>query len=68
MVVVIGGSVPKPCVWGGGVRRRSIWCADLSCLARSSKQTNEIDQGNQMDKPPATRREMVSGSVFSFDQ
>jgi hypothetical protein len=59
MVVVIGGSVLERCVRGGGVQKRSIWCAGLSCLSGSPNQTIEIDQGNQRDKPPATCREMV---------
>jgi hypothetical protein len=37
-------------------QRQSIWCAGLSCLSRSSNQTNEIDQKDQMNQiPPAPR-------------
>jgi hypothetical protein len=42
------------------IQRRSIWCAGLSGLARSSNHTHETDRRNQMHQLPTTRREMVS--------
>ena len=45
-------------------QKKSIWCAGLSCLSRSSSHRNEKDQIDQkdridkMDQSPATRREM----------
>jgi len=53
---------------GHGIQRQSIWCADLSYLARSSNQineTNQIDQKDQMRQIPATCSKMVPGT-FSF--
>ena len=44
---------------------RSIWCAGLSSLSRSSNQihqknqTDEMNQSNQMHQLPVTRREML---------
>ena len=49
---------------GQGIQRRFIWCASLSGLLRSSNYTNEIDQKDQMNQIPATRREMVSGTLL----
>src|SRR5437773_4014496 len=43
------------------IQRQSIWCAGVSCLSRSSNQTNESDQTNQIDQMnqlPAMRRGM----------
>jgi hypothetical protein len=65
MVVLIGGSVPEPCVRGEGVERRAngVWLiadgksergsAGLAGLARSSNhinQKNQTDQMNQRDQ------------------
>jgi hypothetical protein len=44
---------------GRAIQRKSIWCASLSCLSRSSNQTNEIDEGDQMNQIPATRLETL---------
>jgi hypothetical protein len=41
------------------IQRRSIWCAGLSCLARSTNHTHETDRRHQMNQIPATRREML---------
>ena len=43
MVILIGGSVPEPCVRGWAIQRQSIWYVGLSCLSRSSNQINQID-------------------------
>jgi hypothetical protein len=40
--------------------RQSIWSMGLSCLSRSS---NQINQFNQTDQLPATRREMLDGKT-----
>jgi hypothetical protein len=40
------------------------WFVGLSRLSRSSSQTIEIDQRDQIDQIAATRREMVSGQVL----
>ncbi len=53
---------------GQGIQGQFIWCADLSCLARSSNHTNEIHQINQIDQMnqiPATRREISPATVSS---
>ena len=46
------------CVRDGAIQRRSIWCAGLSCVSRSSNPTNETDR-NQMNQIPAPRREVA---------
>ena len=54
---------------GRAIQRRSIWCAGLSCLARSSNQinqknqTDEINQKDQTNQLPVTRREMLEGKT-----
>jgi hypothetical protein len=52
-------SVPPIGLGGEGDSEQSLWYAGLSCLSRSSNQTNEADQRNKMDQIPATRREML---------
>ena len=58
------------CVRGGGIQRQSICCAGLACLSRSSNQTAEKDQKDQMNQLPAPRREMLDcttcPSYFEF--
>ena len=52
--------------WGGAIQMRSIWCAGLSCLARSSNQinqknqTDEMNQRDQTNQLPATCREILN--------
>jgi hypothetical protein len=46
------------CEWRA-IQRQSIWCAGLSRLSGSSNQTNEIDEGDQMNQIPATRLETL---------
>jgi hypothetical protein len=43
---------------------RSIWCAGLSGLTRSSNHTTETDRRDQMHQIPATRREMLPGTFL----
>jgi hypothetical protein len=43
---------------GEGDSEAAYLVAGLSCLSRSSNQTNETDRKNQMDPIPATRRRM----------
>ena len=56
-----------PCVRGRAIQRQSIWCAGLSCLFCSlneKDQTNKINQIDEMNQLPATRREKVSGTLL----
>ncbi len=46
------------------IQRQSIWCTALSCLSRSSNQTNELDQRNQMNQIPAMRRKWAVASFY----
>lgn len=49
----------EACVRRGAIQGPSIWCTGLSCLSGSSNQINRMDQTNQTDQIPATRRKMV---------
>ena len=51
-------------VRGGGGDSEAVYLVRGSVLSLSFVEpTNETDQGNQMNQIPATRREMVPGSV-----
>jgi len=52
-----------PCVRGG--RFRAVYLVrGVSCLSRSSNHTNEIDQRDQMNQIPTTRREMGPVAIY----
>jgi hypothetical protein len=45
---------------------QSSWCAGMTCLSRSSNQTNETDQRHQTDQILAARGEMVPAASALF--
>ena len=50
--------------WLYATRERALGQAALFLRSRSSNQTNQTDRIDQIDQLPATRREMVPGTLF----